>query len=231
MNAWLIESPGKLPKMLTRGPHANQDPVWIPHQNAIAVVSERNGNPGLWRFDLSDGRYRLLASGPEYIESPICTPDGKTILYTSWNLSKPSIWSVSTQPGNTPKPLLRNARYAALSPDSTRLAVEELLDEKTPHWNVAIYEFPSLKFLQPALHFPSGSDMKWSPDGKGLNYIATDDQGTSNIWFWPLANGKASRVTSFEEDQIFDYAWSPDGHQLACLRGRVLSDAFDLIRK
>jgi Tol biopolymer transport system component len=231
MNAWLIESPGKMPKMLTRGPHANRDPVWIPHQNAIAVVSERNGNPGLWRFDLSDGRYRLLARGPEVIESPICTPDGKTILYTSWNLSKPSIWSVSIQPGSTPKPLLRNARNAALSPDSTRLAVEELLDEKTPHWNVAIYEFPSLKFLQLALHFPSGSDMKWSPDGKGLNYIATDDQGTSNIWFWPLVNGKASPVTSFEEDQIFDYAWSPDGRQLACLRGRVLSDAFDLTRK
>lgn len=229
MNAWLIESPGKLPKMLTRGPHVNRDPVWIPHQNAIAVVSERNGNPGLWRFDLSDGRYRLLASGPEYIESPICTPDGKTILYTSWNLSKPSIWSVSTEPGSKPKALLRDARYASLSPDARRLAVEELLDEK--HWNVAIYEYPSLKFLQSVLHFPSGSDMKWSPDGSGLNYIATDDQGTSNIWFWPLGNGKASRVTSFEEDQIFDYAWSPDARQLACLRGRVLSDAFDLVRK
>jgi Tol biopolymer transport system component len=231
MNAWLIESPGKLPKMLTRGPHVNRDPVWIPHQNAIAVVSERNGTPGLWRFDLADGRYRLLASGPEYIESPVCTPDGKTILYTSWNLSKPSIWSVSTEPGSAPKPLLRNARYAVLSPDATRLAVEQLLDQKRPHWNVAVYEYPSLKFLQPLLLFPSGSDMKWSPDGRGLNYIATDDQGTSNIWFWPLSNGNPSRVTSFEEDQIFDYAWSPDGHQLACLRGRVLSDAFDLIRK
>ena len=232
-NAWLIDPREKRPRMLTRGPYVNRDPVWIPHHQAIAFASERNDSYGIWRLDLNDGNYRLLAAAPDNAESPVCTRDGKTVIYTSWTVNQPAIWSASTELGtDKPKLLLQNARYAVLSPDSRHLAVEELLPQEMPGgWRVAIYDYPEPKFVEAMPQVPVGSRLKWSPDGAGLNYLVTDDQGTSNIWHEPLAGGAARRVTSFEEDQIFDYAWSPDGMQLVCLRGRTLSDAFDLIRK
>jgi eukaryotic-like serine/threonine-protein kinase len=231
-NVWLIDPLGKRPRMLTQGPSVNRDPVWIPHHQAIAFASERNDSYGIWRLDLNDGDYRLLASAPDYVEFPVCTADGKTIIYTSWNLNQPSIWSAPTELGaDKPKSLLQNARYAVLSPDAHHLAVEELLGERVPHWRVAIYDYPGLTSVRAMPQAPTGSRLKWSPDGAGLNFVVTDDQGTSNIWYEPLAGGATRRITSFEEDQIFDYSWSPDGTQLVCLRGRTLSDAFDLIRK
>jgi eukaryotic-like serine/threonine-protein kinase len=232
-NAWLIDLLRESPQKLTQGPSVNRDPVWLPHKQSIVFASERNDSYGIWRLDLNDGKYRLLASAPDYVEFPVCTPDGKTIIYTGWNVNEPSIWSVSTESGTEkPKLLLKNARYAVLSPDARYFAVEELVPGRVPGgWRVAVYDYPELKFVEAMPQIPAGSRLKWSPAGLGLDYIVTDDQGTSNIWRQLVGGGSAQRITSFEEDQIFDYSWSPDGTQLVCLRGRTLSDAFDLIRK
>ncbi len=232
-HAWLIDPLEKRPRMLTEGLWVNRDPVWIPRQQAIAFASERDGVHGIWRLDVNDRKYRLLATAPEYAEAAVCTPDGKIILYTAWELAGPAIWSAPTEPGAVkPKLLLRNAKHAVLSPDGKHLAVEELLDTRDPAgWRVNVYDYPDVRFVQAMPRIPTGSTLKWSPDGTGLNYIVTDDQGTSNLWYQALRETTPHRITFFEEDQVFDYGWSPDGTQLVCLRGRTLSDAFDLVRK
>jgi Tol biopolymer transport system component len=232
-NIWLIDPAQKRPRMLTQGPSVNREPVWISHQRAIAFASERNGLHAIWRLDIDDGKYRLLATAPEYAESPVCTPDGKTVVYTAWELAGPAIWSTPSEPGFAkPKLLLHNARYAVLSPDGRYLAAEELLNpQDSAGWRAAVYKYPDMTFVRAMPQIPTGSALRWSPDGTGLNYIVTDDQGTSNLWYQPLEEATPRRITSFEEDQVFDYAWSPDGNLLVCLRGRTLSDAFELIRK
>ena len=85
--------------------------------------------------------------------------------------------------------------------------------------------------LQRLPTIPSGARLAWYPDGQALTYIVTDDRGVSNIWRQPLSGNAPNQITSFQENQIFDYGWSRDGENLACLRGRAWSDAYLLQRK
>jgi Tol biopolymer transport system component len=174
-----------------------------------------------------------LANANDYVEAPASNRTGDTILYTAWEPNQADLWSVPTDGSSEPKLLLRNARYATFSPDGGRIALEEVQDPKFPDkWRIAIYTFPDLAPVKFLPTVPAGSRARWAPDGSGIDYISTDDQGTSNIWFQPLDSASPpKKLTSFGEDQIFDYAWSWDGKDLVCLRGRTLSDAFDLVRK
>ncbi|HKG21865.1 MAG TPA: hypothetical protein VKC34_08185, partial [Blastocatellia bacterium] len=59
--------------------------------------------------------------------------------------------------------------------------------------------------------------------GRALTYV-DNRGGIANIWSQPLAGGEPRPLTDFKSDQIFSFAWSRDGRQLACSRGVITSD-------
>jgi Tol biopolymer transport system component len=65
--------------------------------------------------------------------------------------------------------------------------------------------------------------MRWSPDGKGLQYLLTRG-GATNVWEQPLTGGDAHQVTRFASGRIFSFACSRDGKQLLLTRGNESSD-------
>jgi Tol biopolymer transport system component len=232
VHIWQVDPGHGRPAQLTDGGSIDRDPLWIPKQNSVIFISDRDGSPGLWRFDPDTEAYSLLARDSYYIQSPACLPDGKSVLYTGWRTSEPAIWTASTTAGSAgAKLLIRGARHAVVSPDGKRLAVEVLDQNAAAGWRVAIYDLNGRKFVQQMPNIPPGSKLQWFPDGEGLNYIATDDQGVSNIWLQPLTGTAAKPITFFQEAEIFDYNWSPDGRALVCLRGRTWSDAYLLLRR
>jgi dipeptidyl aminopeptidase/acylaminoacyl peptidase len=127
--------------------------------------------------------------------------------------------------------LLHNARHPIISPDGRSVVVERGDDTADAGWQTVLYSFDSMQFIRSIPHIPAGSHLRWFPDGTALTYVVTDSDGTSNLWLQSLMGGPPRRLTSFREDQIFDYAWSADGKELVCLRGTTLSDAFLLTRK
>lgn len=231
VHIWEVDPARRRPTQLTSGNSVDRAPVWVPHQGAVIFVSDRDGAPGLWRFDPATEAYRLLARDPYYIESPVCSRDGKWVVYTSWKTNEPAIWMAPTTAGSFgAKLLIPNARHAVISPDGSRLAVEVLDGNAGAGWRVAVYSLDGHTFIQNLPGIPPGSRMQWFPDGKGLTYVVTDDQGTSNIWLQPLSDIPAKPITYFQESEIFDYNWSSDGDNLVCLRGRTWSDAYLLLR-
>jgi Tol biopolymer transport system component len=61
--------------------------------------------------------------------------------------------------------------------------------------------------------------VRWTVDGRYLTY--TKNQGdTSNIWGQPFAGGAPRRLTNFDAERIFSFAWSLDGKHLAVARGQ-----------
>lgn len=67
-------------------------------------------------------------------------------------------------------------------------------------------------------------NLRFTPDGRGIAYPVTDDQGVGNLWMQPLSGGSAKQLTDFKSDKIFDFAWSPNGQKLAVSRGRASRD-------
>src|SRR5262249_10089725 len=82
---------------------------------------------------------------------------------------------------------------------------------------------------------PAGVDgewpgLRWSPDGRSLIYVTTE-QGVSNIWSQPLAGGEPSVLTTFKESRLFFFEWSDvKDPKLALVRGYDTRDLV-LIRK
>ncbi len=66
-------------------------------------------------------------------------------------------------------------------------------------------------------------DLRWSPDGKGLQFLLTRN-GATNLWEQPLAGGEPKQLTGFTSGLIFDFAWSSDHSKLLLTRGSVSSD-------
>ena len=65
----------------------------------------------------------------------------------------------------------------------------------------------------------------WSPDGKSIIY-EKDENNVSNLWSISLDGGKERQLTNWPSEQIFWFAWSRDGKQLAVARGHL---SFDLL--
>jgi Tol biopolymer transport system component len=79
--------------------------------------------------------------------------------------------------------------------------------------------------LTRVLKFPGWTwVLKFTPDGQSITYIDNHD-GSSNIWSVPTEGGTPRKLTNFTSQDIFDFAWSPDGKQLVLSRGTQYSDA------
>ena len=66
--------------------------------------------------------------------------------------------------------------------------------------------------------------LHWTSDGKNLSFV-NDENGFANIWLLPLNGEKPRRLTNFNDNFIFSFAWSADGKRLAVSRGTLTSDA------
>jgi Tol biopolymer transport system component len=66
-------------------------------------------------------------------------------------------------------------------------------------------------------------NLQWTPDGRAIYYIALNN-GVSNIWRQPIDGSPPAQVTQFATGRIFNFAYSPDGQQLALSRGSFDSD-------
>ena len=233
LNLWELDPAEERPRQLTEGEYSDRGATWVPGQKAIVFISNRSGGWNVWRLNTDTNEYAQLTQGSDYLESPTCSPDGQWVLYTDWNSNRPTVMRISSK-GGTPKAAIQaDARHASFSPDGTLIAAEVFRESAGSKgtWLVTLFSSSTGEQVSQLPQIPPGSTLRWSPDGKGLDYVVTDPNGASNLWFQSLNGEKPRQLTAFAEEQIFDYAWSADGRRLACLRGRTWSDALLLVRK
>src|SRR5262249_28816553 len=65
--------------------------------------------------------------------------------------------------------------------------------------------------------------VRFTPDDKGISFLLTRDRAT-NVWVQPLSGGAPYQVTKFPSGDMFAFAWSHDGKQLAFSRGQRKTD-------
>ena len=64
---------------------------------------------------------------------------------------------------------------------------------------------------------------RWSPDSRSLIFAKTAG-GVSNLWQQPVDSGAPKQITDFKSEQIWNFAFSRDGKQLALARGGTIRD-------
>ena len=79
---------------------------------------------------------------------------------------------------------------------------------------------------EPVQHIPllpklSGSVPHFTPDGKGIAYV---DRTGLAIVVQSISGGAPHQLVAFPDRPIGQFAWSPDGKQLAILRALTVSD-------
>jgi Tol biopolymer transport system component len=65
--------------------------------------------------------------------------------------------------------------------------------------------------------------MRFTPDSKALAFMLTRNRAT-NIWEQPFTGGGLVQLTKFSSGDMFAFAWSRDGKQLAFSRGQRKTD-------
>jgi dipeptidyl aminopeptidase/acylaminoacyl peptidase len=101
-----------------------------------------------------------------------------------------------------------------LSPDGTQIIYGlRQIDKMNDKWDTSLWIMNTDGTHKRSL--VQGSDVRWSPDGKRIAYVAKGEPSGSQIWVrWMDAEGAASQITHVTEAPAA-LEWSPDSKTLA----------------
>jgi eukaryotic-like serine/threonine-protein kinase len=190
-----------------------------PDAKYIAYAKLHNGVLELWRSEPDGSNALQLVNRPIYGDV-LCTPDSKSVIYGADS----ALWKVSIN-GGTPEKTNFSYPDFSLSPDGKLvLAGVENVEAGTFSAKLVVKTVGGGETVH-TFDVPYGMRKpRFTPDGKAIAYLLARDRAT-NLWEQPLSGGKPVQITRFTTDEMFDYAWSRDGKQLAFSRGQKKTDA------
>ncbi|HEX7331641.1 MAG TPA: protein kinase [Pyrinomonadaceae bacterium] len=221
ISSWTIEADGTEPKQLIRNGHY---PTVSPDRQFIVYRNRIGSELALVRRDLSDGTEKVLTTG--IIHYPTFSPDGKWLVFTKYNEGM-ALWKVPLEGGEPTRILLDNALCSAVSPNGKTIAF--VLRRGGNSSRIALVSFDGGEIIKTFDAMPetnplsNNRKLQWTPDGRSIYYVALNN-GVSNIWRQPIDGSPPAQVTQFATGRIFNFAYSPDGNQLALSRGSLESD-------
>lgn len=194
-----------------------------PDGRRVVFSAKQAGQEHLWLADTDGSHLRRLTDG--FREShPAFAPDGKSLVYKAYTGGNPYLFKVSAEGGAVQRLTERISGPPAISPDGKTVACAYREVALSPQ-KLALIPLtgdPQVKLLD-FKDQPRAQIFHWTADGKAVAYVANQG-GISNIWSKPVDGGPAIQLTNFRAERIFNFAISPDGHQLAVARGHQSND-------
>ncbi|MDQ3686457.1 MAG: protein kinase, partial [Acidobacteriota bacterium] len=222
---WVIDADGRNSKQLATDIDSQSV---SPDGNYLIFQSEDAEGVGLFRLNLGDGEKKRLTTGMDV--NATFSPDGKWVVFTRY-ADQVALWKVSIEGGEAVK-LTKVPGYPvtpAVSPDGKLIAFRWGTSgaRKLPEIGIVPFEGGEIvKAFNASIGHSLGygrAILQWTPDGQAINHIAHRD-GVSNIWRQPIDGSPPVQVTNFRDGRIFNFAYSPDGKQLALSRGTFSRD-------
>lgn len=218
---WIMQPDGSGEKQLTANPATDGSPAVTPDGRHIVFVSNRTGAYELWRMNLDGSDLIQLTTGGGI--SPAISPDGKWVVYNTpnWHL-----WKVPIDGGEPIRIAEHVARFPAVSPDGKMIACTGSEGQRQQyHWILVlpVAGGPPLKRMEFAGGIWWGVRMQWTADGRALIF-GLDRNGERVLVKQPLDGGRPEVILAFDEDEPFDFGYSPDGQHFAVTRGEWQHD-------
>lgn len=221
VSTWTIDADGSNPNQWIKQGHY---PTVSPNRRFIVYRERIGSEQALLRMDLNDGSKKLVSKG--IIHYPTFSPDGKWLVFTKYNDGM-ALWKVPVEGGEPTRLLVENALCSAVSPNGKTIAF--ILRRGGNSNRIALVSFDGGEIIKTFAAVPetnplsNNQNLQWTPDGRAIYYIALNN-GVSNIWRQPIDGSPPAQVTQFSTGRIFNFAYSPDGQQLALSRGSLDSD-------
>ena len=238
----LVSNTGRLSKLGSDGKNQTQllaDPTALivtPSPcgaNYVVLSWEFHGgtnSQSIWRTN-ADGSSPVKLTDGKADAFPVCSPDRKWVYYSRWVdgyiYRVPLDGSGKTEAITGIPEGYISLGGLSLSPDGKTLATAVARGqlEKTPEENVRIALFeigsPNPPRMLEVHRYSSG--LQFTPDGKAIAY-ARRENAVDNVWVQPLDGSARYPLTDFQSEQIWSFRLSPDGKNLAVLRGHFDSD-------
>lgn len=222
LDLWITSADGR-EQQLTRDKQTDLLPVVTGDGRYVVFVSDRGGTRAIWRMDIDGSNAQQLTHG-KGDSAPSLSPDGRWVVYSSYSNDRSVLWKVSIDGGEPVRLTEKTAFRPVVSPDGKWIACF-YQDEPDFKSRLAVLPFDGGEMSVVNLpSFPAYALVRWTPDSRALSYIITR-QGVSNLWRSAPDGSAPVQLTRFTTDQIFRFAWSRDGRQLALERGLTVSDA------
>jgi Tol biopolymer transport system component len=200
-----------------------------PDGSYLVFTHDDADGEGLFRLTVADGERKRLTTGKEMW--PTFSPDGKWVIFNRFG-DEPAVWKVSIDGGEAIKLThqLGLPVSPTVSPDGKLIAFYRGMTGTMAHRQLSIMPFEGGEIVK-AFNMPKNTwevyagkaPVQWTPDGKAVSYVVHRD-GVSNVWRQSIDGGDPVQVTEFTSGLIFNFAYSPDGKQLALSRGTVSRD-------
>jgi TolB protein len=209
----LMRPDGSRRRVLVPAEFGVQSPAWRPDGRAVAFVSSRRGNPGIFLADVDSGRVkRLVARGRTGRGDPAFSRDGQFIAYT--RSFRGSDILVARADGSSPRVLFRDGREntePTWAPDGTRMAFVR-------NTRVAVVSVRTrrARLLSPGDEWARSP--AWAPNGRSIAFVRTpvnSDRGRLAVM---RPDGSGLRNLAPHLQDVVDLAWSPDSRWLVFTR-------------
>lgn len=145
--------------------------VWTPDSRSLIFISDRHGEPELYRYDFATRTETRLTSDPAPKRLPRCSPDGKWVAYICGN---DAIYLLNLKTGETHRfaeGLFVRSSDLAWSPDSRWLAY--LSHDARFFCNVYVQNIAETTSRQITfLRNITGDNLLWAPNGRFLIFTS-----------------------------------------------------------
>jgi Tol biopolymer transport system component len=173
-DVWLIDAARGGRTRFTFDSGTDAFPVWSPDGSRIAFASSRKGAFNLYvKASTGAGGEELILESPLNKVPSQWSPDGRYLVYRLTTEKGYDLWALPMSGDRTPIPLATTPfeeREGQVSPDSRWLAYQST---ESGRFEVYIQAFPAASGKWQVSQ-NGGAQVRWSPDGKQLYYMALD---------------------------------------------------------
>lgn len=217
---WVLlnaDGTNQTPLVDDRKPHFNLSVC--PNGKYVVYTTWQDGKFEIWRAD-ADGSNAIKIPSPGTLGPASCSYDSRSILYGSGN----GVFRIPIDGGTPERVTGAGLGLIGYSSDGKIMLQSEQKVENgqmqaklvvaPAEGGAPLYSFNAPYGVQNAI---------FTPDDKAIAFLITRNRA-ANIWLQPLSGAEPVQLTKFTSGDMFAFAWSKDGKQLAFSRGQRKTD-------